>query len=122
MKTCLKLITFLIMAIFVASLTACQPAPAATEDAAATEAMEEPTEAVEEHTEAMEEPTEAMEEPTIEPVVEEPTEEPAMEPVTLRYANWNVGTEEENNLQRQLVQAYIDMHPNVTVEFVDMSA
>ncbi len=53
-----------------------------------------------------------------------PTEVPptaAPEPVTLRYANWNLGTEEENNIQRQLVQAYIDLHPNVTIEFVDMS-
>lgn len=41
--------------------------------------------------------------------------------VTLRYANWNVGTEEENNLQRQLVAAYVEMHPEVTIEFVDMS-
>lgn len=48
-----------------------------------------------------------------------PTE--AMEPVTLRYANWNVGTEEENNIQRQLIAAYMEMHPNVTIEFVDMS-
>ncbi|MGH2544633.1 MAG: ABC transporter substrate-binding protein, partial [Ardenticatenaceae bacterium] len=44
------------------------------------------------------------------------------EPVTLRYANWNLGTEEENNLQRQMVQAYIDANPHVTIEFVDMSA
>jgi multiple sugar transport system substrate-binding protein len=43
------------------------------------------------------------------------------EPVTLRYANWNLGTEEENNLQRQLVAAYTEAHPNVTIEFVDMS-
>jgi len=43
------------------------------------------------------------------------------EEVTLRYANWNVGTEEENNIQRQLVAAYIEKNPNVTVEFVDMS-
>lgn len=41
--------------------------------------------------------------------------------VTLRYANWNVGTEEENNIQRQLVAAYVAAHPDVTVEFVDMS-
>ncbi|MBL8133481.1 MAG: ABC transporter substrate-binding protein, partial [Anaerolineae bacterium] len=41
--------------------------------------------------------------------------------VTLRYANWNLGTEEENNLQRQLVAAYVEMHPEVTIEFVDMS-
>lgn len=73
---------------------------------------------------AAEEP--AAEEPAAEePVAEEPAaEEPAAEgeAVTLRYANWNLGTEEENNLQRQLVQAYMDAHPNVTVEFVDMSA
>jgi ABC-type glycerol-3-phosphate transport system substrate-binding protein len=41
--------------------------------------------------------------------------------VTIRYANWNVGTEEENNIQRQLVAAYVAAHPGVTVEFVDMS-
>jgi len=41
--------------------------------------------------------------------------------VTIRYANWNVGTEEENNLQRQLVAAYVAANPDVTVEFVDMS-
>ncbi|MBK8021529.1 MAG: extracellular solute-binding protein [Chloroflexi bacterium] len=41
--------------------------------------------------------------------------------VTLRYANWNVGTEEENNIQRQLVAAYVAAHPEVAVEFVDMS-
>jgi len=41
--------------------------------------------------------------------------------VTLRYANWNLGTEEENNIQRQLVKAYTDANPNVTIEFVDMS-
>jgi multiple sugar transport system substrate-binding protein len=45
----------------------------------------------------------------------------AQDAVTIRYANWNLGTEEENNLQRQLVNAYIEAHPNVTVEFVDMS-
>jgi ABC-type glycerol-3-phosphate transport system substrate-binding protein len=40
---------------------------------------------------------------------------------TIRYANWNLGTEEENNLQRQLVAAYIEAHPDVTIELVDMS-
>ena len=71
----------------------------------------------------------AAEEPTEEPAVEEPaaaepTEEPVAEaePVTLRYANWNLGTEEENNIQRQMVQAYMDANPHVTIEFVDMSA
>lgn len=41
--------------------------------------------------------------------------------VTIRYANWNVGTEEENNLQRQLANAYMAANPDVTIEFVDMS-
>ena len=34
-----------------------------------------------------------------------PTAEPTPlppQPVTLRYANWNLGTEEENNIQRQI--------------------
>lgn len=41
--------------------------------------------------------------------------------VTLSYATWNLGTEEENNLQRQLVAAYMEAHPDVTIELVDMS-
>ncbi|MCS7011388.1 MAG: extracellular solute-binding protein [Anaerolineales bacterium] len=66
-------------------------------------------------------------EPTKPPATEEPTQPPmpeptkAPEPVTLRYANWNVGTEEENNLQRQLVKKYMELNPHVTIEFVDMS-
>jgi multiple sugar transport system substrate-binding protein len=46
---------------------------------------------------------------------------PAKAAVTIRYANWNLGTAEENNLQRQLVAAYTKANPDVTVEFVDMS-
>lgn len=70
---------------------------------------------------------EATQEPAAtEAVAEEPaaTEAPVeeAEPVTLRYANWNLGTEEENNIQRQMVQAYIEANPHVTIEFVDMSA
>jgi ABC-type glycerol-3-phosphate transport system substrate-binding protein len=45
----------------------------------------------------------------------------AAQDVTIRYANWNLGTEEENNLQRQLVAAYMEANPGVTIEFVDMS-
>jgi multiple sugar transport system substrate-binding protein len=41
--------------------------------------------------------------------------------VTVRYATWNLGTEEENNLQRQLVAAYMEANPDVTIELVDMS-
>ena len=80
MKTFMKLITLMIMAIFVASVAGCQPAASTP-----TEAPAEPTEVMEEPTEAMEEPTKVPE-PTEAPSVE-PTEEPAMEPVTIRYAS-----------------------------------
>ncbi len=61
--------------------------------------------------------------PTVPPATEvpAPTATPEPEPVTLRYANWNVGTEEENNIQRQLVAKYMELNPHVTIEFVDMS-
>lgn len=101
MKTLSKWMNTLVVLLLAVSLAACgsQPTPAAA-----------PTEA----------PTSApAPEPTAAPT-EAPTEA-AMEPVTIRYANWNVGTPEENNLQRQLVAAYMEMHPNVTIEFVDMS-
>ncbi|MEN4100624.1 MAG: extracellular solute-binding protein [Anaerolineaceae bacterium] len=69
------------------------------------------------------------EEPVVEPTPEEPVVEPTpeevvepAEPVTLRYANWNLGTEEENNIQRQMIKAYTDANPHVTIEFVDMTA
>jgi multiple sugar transport system substrate-binding protein len=39
----------------------------------------------------------------------------------IRYANWNLGTEEENNLQRQMIAAYEEANPGVTIEIVDMS-
>jgi ABC-type glycerol-3-phosphate transport system substrate-binding protein len=67
--------------------------------------------------------TTPTEPPATEPPETEPpaTEPPAPEPITLRYANWNVGTEEENNIQRQLVAKYMELNPHVTIEFVDMS-
>lgn len=85
--------------------------PTAEEPAAEEMATEEP---------AAEEP--ATEEPAAEEAGEEETAAEPGAPVTLRYANWNLGTEEENNLQRQMVQAYMDANPHVTIEFVDMSA
>lgn len=95
-------------------------APAAEEGAAEEGAAEEAA------TEAPEAEEPAAEEAATEaPEAEEgAAEEGAGEggAVTIRYANWNLGTEEENNIQRQLVQAYLDDHPDVTVEFVDMSA
>jgi len=100
MKTFSKWINTAIVLLLAVSLAACgsqpTPTPAPAEPTSAPPPTKEPTQAPT--------PTEAV-----------------MEPVTIRYANWNVGTEEENNLQRQLVKAYMEMHPNVTIEFVDMS-
>lgn len=99
MKPFAKLMSLLVLVMMVVSLAGCKPTPTAT-----------PTPA----------PTEQPTQKPTEPPTPEPTEEPKQS-VTLRYANWNLGTEEENNLQRQLVKAYMDLNPHVTIEFVDMS-
>jgi ABC-type glycerol-3-phosphate transport system substrate-binding protein len=114
MKSYAKFATLLMIVVMVvASLVGCTPA-------ATTEPTEEP-----QPTEAVVEPTKApVEEPTAVPTEEPtavPTEAPP-EPVTIRYAAHNLGTEEENNAERQLIAAYMEMNPNVTIEIVDMSA
>lgn len=117
MKTKARWITFVITAILMISLLGCAP-QATTEAVSPTAAGDQPQTG--DATEApMDEATEPMEEATSEPSGGETGSD---EPVTIRYANWNLGTEEENNIQRQMVAAYTEMHPNVTVEFVDMSA
>jgi ABC-type glycerol-3-phosphate transport system substrate-binding protein len=105
MKTYQKFLNVLFVVVLAVSLAACAT-PAATTPAPQPTTPPQPTQA--------EQPT-TPPQPTAEPV------KPA-EPVTLRYANWNLGTEEENNIQRQLVKAYTDANPHVTIEFVDMSA
>ena len=40
----------------------------------------------------------------------------SLEPVTITYANWNLGTEEENNIERQMIAAFMDAFPHITVE------
>lgn len=95
MKANAKLVTFVITMLLVASLfVGCTPktTPTPTQQPPATE------------------------EPTQPPATEEPKQ-----PITLRYANWNLGTEEENNIQRQLAKKYMELNPHVTIEFVDMS-
>jgi ABC-type glycerol-3-phosphate transport system substrate-binding protein len=119
MKTFKKLgIVLLVFTLAFTALVGCQTA------------TPEPTEAEQPVVEV--EPTEAVVEPTAEPVVEptaEPVAEPTvapteevMEPVTIRYAAHNLGTEEENNAERQMIAAYMALHPNITIELVDMSA
>ena len=41
------------------------------------------------------------------------------DPVTIRYANWNLGPEEENNIERRMLQAFMDAHDWITVEIDD---
>lgn len=105
MKEHRKLTILLVAALLLASLAGCAQTSTAEPTVAPTDKPAMPTD--------MPKPTDTA--------VPEPTATMAPEPVTLRYANWNLGTEEENNIQRQLVKAYTDMHPNVTIEFVDMS-
>lgn len=112
MKAYARLINFLIAALFVVSLAACATQTPTPAEPAATQP--EPVEV--EPTKA---PAEVMEPTPVPPTDVPPT--PAPQAVTLRYANWNLGTEEENNIQRQLVKAYTDKNPHVTIEFVDMS-
>ncbi|MEI8094138.1 MAG: extracellular solute-binding protein [Spirochaetales bacterium] len=39
--------------------------------------------------------------------------------VTLKYANWNLGTAEENNIERQMIAAFMETHPNIVVKIDD---
>ena len=48
------------------------------------------------------------------PVETKPNEtEPAGEQITLRLAHWGLGTEEEYNLERQMIDLYMELNPNV---------
>ncbi len=50
----------------------------------------------------------------------EPTKGAAGAPVTIKYSNWNLGTEADNNVQRQMIKAYMTLNPNVTIQIVDI--
>lgn len=38
------------------------------------------------------------------------------EQVVIRYVNWNLGTEAENNIERQMIRAFEESHPNIRIE------
>jgi multiple sugar transport system substrate-binding protein len=40
-------------------------------------------------------------------------------PVTLRYAGWNLGTVKSNNIERQMLTAYQEENPHVTIEIIE---
>lgn len=41
------------------------------------------------------------------------------EQVTLRFASWALGTEEENNLERQMIAAFEKANPNIKIEIAE---
>ncbi len=108
MKKYMKLITLLITVVLIFGLFGC-----------AQQAEEPVTEEPEVEEPEVEEPE--VEEPEVEEPEETEEEVEVQEPVVIRYAAWNLGTEEENNIFRQLNQAYMDLNPHVTIEVVDMS-
>lgn len=62
--------------------------------------------------------------PTQEATEQEPTKEPSKEvdsdeEIVLTFASWALGTEEDNNLERRLIAAYEEAHPNVTIQLAD---
>ena len=38
------------------------------------------------------------------------------EQIVLSYANWNLGTAEENNIERRMIAAFEEAHPHITIE------
>lgn len=38
------------------------------------------------------------------------------EEVTITYANWNLGTEEENNIERRMIQAFQEKYPHIKIK------
>ncbi|MBS4218634.1 extracellular solute-binding protein [Bacillus sp. FJAT-49711] len=43
------------------------------------------------------------------------------ENVTLSYANWALGTEEEQNLERLMIKAFEEEHPNIKIEVFEIA-
>jgi multiple sugar transport system substrate-binding protein len=43
------------------------------------------------------------------------------EEVTITYANWNLGTEEENNLERQMIAEFEKKYPHINVEIYEIT-
>ncbi len=46
-------------------------------------------------------------------------DDPDTTDIVLRYAGWNLGTEEADNLERRLLAAFSEAHPGVRVEIVE---
>ncbi len=44
------------------------------------------------------------------------TQKEEQEELVLTYANWNLGTEEENNLERQMIEAFEAEYPHIKIE------
>ena len=44
---------------------------------------------------------------------------PAAEQITLRLAHWGLGTEEEYNLERQMIDKYMELNPHIKIEIAE---
>lgn len=50
---------------------------------------------------------------------QEPSDEPAEnsgEPVVIKYVNWNLGTEADNNIERKMIAAFEEANPNIDIQ------
>jgi multiple sugar transport system substrate-binding protein len=97
MKANAKIFIFLLTSVLIASLLGCGAKPTPT----AVPATQAPV------------PTQ------VPPTEVPPTATP--EPVTVTYLNWDLGTDADaaTNIHRQMIQAYTDTHPWVTIQLVD---
>ena len=55
----------------------------------------------------------------IKPNETKPAEDTPKEEVTLRLAHWGLGTEEEYNLERQMIDKYMELNPHVKIEIAE---
>ena len=39
--------------------------------------------------------------------------------ITLRYAGWNLGSAEQNNIERQMLAAYEALNPNINIDIIE---
>ncbi len=39
--------------------------------------------------------------------------------ITLRYAGWNLGSAEQNNIERQMLAAYEQLNPNINIDIIE---
>ena len=67
-----------------------------------------------------EKPVETKPAETNKPAETKPAQtEPAGEQIVLRLAHWGLGTEEEYNLERRMIDLYMELNPNIKIEIAE---